>query len=304
MIGRGLRRLASLVMRPIAGLPRRSISLTCGLLILASFAVVMAAGPVIWPHGPAQIDAPHVLESPSLRHPLGTDAIGRDIAARVIDGTRYAIAVPLAAVLLGIVLGAPVGLLAGVFGGFADLLVRRLFMAVGFIPPLVLALALVAAMGPSLRHVVIAIGLLEAMFFARAMRDEVRAMHASGFIEGAVAMGNTLPRLTLLHLLPNTLAGIAGEIPRRIAWALGTLAVMGFLGIGTAAGSTEWGAMVREGVELMYAGQWWPAIFPGLALLLLGFGLQLLAAGISDLTGRRPVALGGPMGGARGGAAH
>jgi len=293
MIGRVVRRLGSL----LRGLPRRSLAASFGLLILVGFAAVMAARPIAWPHGPAQVDTAHVLKAPSLRHPLGTDANGRDVAARVMDGTRYAFAVPLAAVLLGIVLGAPVGLIAGLVGGFADLLLRRLIMAVGFIPPLLLALALVAAMGPSLRHVVIAIGLLEAMFFARAMRAEVRAMHESGFIQGAVAMGNALPRLALLHLLPNTLARIAGEIPRRVAWALGTLAVMGFVGVGTAADSTEWGEMVREGVALMYAGPWWPAIFPGLALLLLGFGLQLLAAGISDLTGRRPAALGGAMGG-------
>ena len=176
-----------------------------------------------------------------------------------------------------------------------DRVLRRLFLAIGFIPPLLLALALVAAMGPSLRHVVLALGLLEAIFFARAMRDQVRGMQESGFIEGAVAMGNSLPRMVLAHLLPNTLAGIAAELPRRAAWALGTLAVMGFVGIGTAADATEWGAMVREGVERMYADQWWLAISPGLALLTLGFGLQLLAAGIADLTRRNPAFLAGAM---------
>ena len=85
------------------------------------------------------------------------------------------------------------------------------------------------------------------------------------------------------------------RLPRRAAWALGTLAVMGFVGIGTAADATEWGAMVREGVERMYAGQWWLAIFPGLALLALGFGLQLLAAGIADLTRRNPAFLAGAL---------
>ena len=277
----------------VRGLPRRSLTLTLGLLILAGLAAVTIVRPVAWPHGPAQVDSNQVLAFPALRHPLGTDANGRDVAARVMDGGRYAFAVPLAAVALGIALGAPLGLLAGLFGGFADRLMRRLFMAVGFIPPLLLALALVAAMGPSLRHVVMAIGVLEAMFFARAMREEVRAMRTSGFVEGAVAAGNSWPRLVLMHLLPNTMAGIAVEIPRRVASALGTLAVMGFVGIGTAADGTEWGAMVRDGVAAMYAGQWWPAIFPGLALLTMGFGLQLLAAGLADLTARRASEPGG-----------
>ena len=279
----------------LRALPRRSLAVTFGLLILAGFAVALLARPVAWPYGPETVDAQRILAAPSLGHPLGTDAAGRDVFARVIDGTRYAFAVPLAALLLGIGLGAPAGLLAGLFGGIADRALRQFLLAIGFIPPLLLALALVAAMGPSLRHVVLALGLLEAAFFARAMRDQVRAMHDSGFIEGAVAAGNSLPRLVLAHLLPNTLAGIAAELPRRAAWALGTLAVMGFVGIGTAADATEWGAMVREGVERMYAGQWWLAIFPGLALLTLGFGLQLLTAGIADLTRRNPAFLAGAL---------
>ena len=283
------------LLQSLRALPRRSLAVTFGLLILAGFAVALLARPVAWPYGPETVDAQRILAAPSLGHPLGTDAAGRDVFARVIDGTRYAFAVPLAALLLGIGLGAPAGLLAGLFGGIADRALRQFLLAIGFIPPLLLALALVAAMGPSLRHVVLALGLLEAAFFARAMRDQVRAMHDSGFIEGAVAAGNSLPRLVLAHLLPNTLAGIAAELPRRAAWALGTLAVMGFVGIGTAAGATEWGAMVREGVERMYAGQWWLAIFPGLALLALGFGLQLLTAGIADLTRRNPAFLAGAL---------
>ena len=283
------------VLRMVGALPRRSLAVALGLLIVVAFAIALLLRPVAWPHGPETAEPAQALFAPSLGHPLGTDAMGRDVFARVVDGTRYAFMVPLAALILGIGLGAPVGLLAGLFGGMADRLLRRLFLAIGFFPPLLLALALVAAMGPSLGHVVLALGLLEAIFFARAMRDQVRTMHETGFIEGAVAMGNSVPRMVLAHLLPNTLAGIAAELPRRAAWALGTLAVMGFVGIGTAADTTEWGAMVREGVERMSAGQWWPAIFPGLALLALGFGLQLLAAGIADLTRRNPAFLAGAL---------
>ena len=283
--------MTSGIVRAIRGLFRRSLAVSIGLPIVAIFAVALLVWPIAWPFGPETIDADRILAFPSLRHPLGTDATGRDVLARVVNGIRYAFAIPVAALLVGIGLGTPLGLLAGLAGGFVDLLMRRTILAIGFIPPLLLALALVAAMGPSLRHVVVAIGVLESLIFARAMRDEVRAMQGSGFVEGAVAAGNSVPRLVLVHLLPNTLTSIAGEIPRRIAAALGTLAVMGFVGIGTAADSTEWGAMVREGVELLYAGQWWPAIFPGLALLMLGFGLRMLAAGIADLTRGRSAAI-------------
>jgi peptide/nickel transport system permease protein len=225
--------------------------------------------------------------APSLAHPLGTDGSGRDILARVIDGARYAFAVPLAVLGFAIALGAPLGLAAGLGPRWFDTLLRRVFQGIGLIPPLLLAMALVAAMGPSLRHVVFAIGVLEAIVFARAMRDEVQALQDRGFVEAAMAAGNPTYRLILIHLLPNTLARIAGEIPRRAAWALGVLAAMGFVGIATAADTTEWGSMIREGVEALYAGQWWVAVFPGIALLMFGTALRVLAESIDEHGPRR-----------------
>lgn len=273
--------------RTLRLLARRRLGAALALVVLAGFALAVLARPVAWPHSPAAQDAATLLSGPSLGHPLGTDGSGRDIMARVIDGARYAFAVPIAALLLAIALGAPLGLAAGLGGRWLDAFLRRLVQGIGLIPPMLLAMALVAAMGPSLRHVVIAIGLLEAIVFARAMRDEVRALRDRGFIEAAVAAGNPLYRLVLVHLLPNTLARIAGEIPRQTAWALGVLAAMGFVGIATAADTTEWGSMIREGVEHLYAGQWWVAVFPGLALLMFGTALRVLAESIDEHGVRR-----------------
>lgn len=268
-------------------LARRRLGALLALLVLAGFGLAVLARPVAWPHSPAAQDTGSLLLGPSLGHPLGTDDTGRDILARVIDGTRYAFAVPMAALMLAILLGAPLGLAAGLGGRWLDAFLRRLVQGIGLIPPLLLAMALVAAMGPSLRHVVIAIGLLQAIVFARAMRDEVRALRDRGFIEAAVAAGNPLYRLVLVHLLPNTLARIAGEVPRQTAWALGVLAAMGFVGIATAADTTEWGSMIREGVEHLYAGQWWVAVFPGMALLMFGTALRVLAESIDEHGVRR-----------------
>jgi peptide/nickel transport system permease protein len=268
-------------------LARRRLGAALALLVLAGFAMAVVARPVAWPHAPGATDAGSILASPSLQHPLGTDGAGHDVLARVIDGARYAFAVPLAALALAVMLGAPLGLAAGLGGGWLDVLLRRTFQGVGLIPPLLLAMALVAAMGPSLRHVVVAIGLLKAIVFARAMRDEVRALHDRGFIEAAIAAGNSTVRLVLVHLLPNTLARIAGEIPRQAAWALAVLAAMGFVGIATAADTTEWGSMIREGVEHLYAGQWWIVVFPGLALLVFGTALRVLAESIDEHAPRR-----------------
>jgi peptide/nickel transport system permease protein len=268
-------------------LARRRMGAALALVVLVGFALAILARPVAWPYPPGAQDARLVLQGPSLTHPLGTDGTGRDVLARVIDGARYAFAVPLAALALAILLGAPLGLAAGLGGGWFDTLLRRVFQGISLVPPLLLAMALVAAMGPSLRHVVFAIGLLEAIVFARAMRDEVRALHERGFVEAAIAAGNPMYRLVVVHLLPNTLARIAGEIPRQAAWALGVLAAMGFVGIATAADTTEWGSMIREGVEHLYAGQWWVVVFPGSALLVFGAALRVLAESIDEHGPRR-----------------
>ncbi len=275
------------MLRLLRVLARRRMGAVLALVVLVGFALAVLARPVVWPHPPGAQEAGLVLQGPSLAHPLGTDGNGRDVLARVIDGARYAFAVPLAALALAILLGAPLGLAAGLGGGWFDALLRRVFQGISLVPPLLLAMALVAAMGPSLRHVVFAIGLLEAIVFARAMRDEVRALHERGFVEAATAAGNPLHRLVLVHLLPNTLARIAGEIPRQAAWALGVLAAMGFVGIATAADTTEWGSMIREGVEHLYAGQWWVVVFPGFALLVFGTALRVLAESIDEHGPRR-----------------
>lgn len=275
------------MLRLLRVLARRRMGAVLALVVLVGFALAVLARPVAWPYPPGAQQAALVLQGPSLAHPLGTDGNGRDVLARVIDGARYAFAVPLAALALAILIGAPLGLAAGLGGGWFDAFLSRIFQGISLVPPLLLAMALVAAMGPSLRHVVFAIGLLEAIVFARAMRDEVRALHERGFVEAATAAGNPLHRLVLVHLLPNTLARIAGEIPRQAAWALGVLAAMGFVGIATAADTTEWGSMIREGVEHLYAGQWWVVVFPGFALLVFGTALRVLAESIDEHGPRR-----------------
>jgi len=275
------------MLRLLRVLARRRMGAALALVVLVGFALAVLARPVAWPYPPGAQQAALVLQGPSLAHPLGTDGNGRDVLARVIDGARYAFAVPLAALALAILIGAPLGLAAGLGGGWFDAFLSRIFQGISLVPPLLLAMALVAAMGPSLRHVVFAIGLLEAIVFARAMRDEVRALHERGFVEAATAAGNPLHRLVLVHLLPNTLARIAGEIPRQAAWALGVLAAMGFVGIATAADTTEWGSMIREGVEHLYAGQWWVVVFPGFALLVFGTALRVLAESIDEHGPRR-----------------
>jgi peptide/nickel transport system permease protein len=251
--------------------------------LLAGFGAVLVLHPVLMPYGPMVADAANPMAGPGLRHPLGTDVGGLDVLSRVLHGTRYAVLVPLAAMAVALVLGIPAGLLAGLRGGWFDRLLRRLAQAVGMIPGMLLALALVAGMGRGYPHVAIAVGVLDALLVARRLRAEVWGLREQGFVEAQLAVGNPPWRLVALHLVPNTLPWLLAEVPRRLAVALGVLSVAGFLGIAGAPDSTEWGAMVRRGAEDLLGGQWWAALFPGLAIALLGFAWLLLAAGLADL---------------------
>jgi len=286
-------------LRLLRGVTRRSMAAGIGLAILLGFAAAMVVQPVLLPHGAATGDVA-ILAGPSLRHPFGTDANGHDVLARVLHGIRYAFAVPLAAVLLAIAVGVPAGMAAGLVGGRTDRVLQRLFQGVMTVPPLLLAPALVAGMGPSVLHAVIALAALEAVVFARIMGAEVHALRRIGFVEGNVAMGVSLPRLVAVHLLPNTMAGLAGAIPRRVAWALATFALIGFLGLGPAAGATEWGTMIRQAMEPMLADRWWLGVFPAAALVMVGFALNLLAAGLTDLRAARVGQAGAVLPGAAG----
>ncbi len=287
MRGRRLDRLRQL--RRVTG---GNLPAGIGVAILVAFALAMAAQPVLFPIHAASATA---LAAPSPGHPFGTDAEGRDMLAQVVRGVRYAFAVPLAAVLLAIVIGLPAGLAGALAGGRFDRLMLRLYQAVALVPALLLAPALTAAMGGSAMHAAIAIGVLDVVVFARTMRGEVLALRRSGFIEGAVAMGNPLPRLLLVHLLPNVAPALAAQIPRRMALALGTLALIGFLGLGSAPETNEWGAMIRQGWEPMLADQWWLGVFPSLALVLFGFALNLLGEGIADRRAWRGSAAAGAL---------
>lgn len=274
---------ATLPFRRLRGAVRQNPLVSIAVTLLAGFALVLVLHPLLMPFNPQVADRTGYVGGMSLRHPMGTDSFGLDVLSRVLHGTRYAVLVPLAAVMLALGVGVPLGLAAGLRGGLLDRLLRRLAQAVGMVPGLLLALALVAGMGHGYLHVVVAIGLLDALLFARAMRGEVWALRERGFVEAAVAAGNPGWRVVAMHLLPNTVPWLLVLVPRRLAVALGTLSAMGYLGLVGEPAATEWGAMVRRGAEDLLGGQWWAALFPGLAIGMLGFAWLLLGAGLADL---------------------
>lgn len=277
-------------LRPLArakGAGRRSPMAAAGLLLLGAFAMLSILHPWLMPYDPVAADTSAILQAPSTAHWFGTDANGMDVFSRVIYGSIYAFGIAFPAVAVAMLIGVPVGLLTGYLGGWADEVLMRGFDAMRVFPSIILALAVVAAAGPSLFNVVIVLGILDAPVFARLVRAEVLALRAGGFMESAIAAGNPLGRLLFVHLMPNTLQGTLAQAAVRAAWAVRIATTLAFLGLGIQPPTPEWGTMIRQGAEYMVTGQWWIGVFPGIALILLSLGLNLAGDGIADLMDRR-----------------
>jgi peptide/nickel transport system permease protein len=266
-----------------AGVSRRSPTLAIGAGILAVFAGLALLHPWLMPYDPVTVDAFAVLKPPGARHWFGTDGNGMDVFSRVIYGAIYAFGIAIPVVVVGIALGVPVGLFTGWIGGWADEIFMRAMDALRVFPSIILALAVVAAAGPSLLNVVLVLGFLDAPVFARVVRAEVLGLRGSTFIEAAIAAGNPTHRILFVHLLPNAMRGALAQSAVRAAWAVRISATLAFLGVGIQPPTPEWGAMIRQGAEYMVSGEWWVAVFPGLALVAMVLGLNMLGDGIADL---------------------
>ena len=262
-------------------------SVTIGMTIVLIHAILAVFAPWIAPIDPIAAHADKVLTPPDAQFLLGTDGNGMDILSRLIYGARYAFGIALPAVSISLVIGLPVGLWAGFRGGWVDELLLRTMDLLRVFPSIILALAIVAATGQSLLNVIFVIGLLDAPVFARVVRAEVLALRGSTMVESARAIGNSTPRILFVHLLPNALSGTLAQVSVRMAWAVRVSATLAFVGVGIQQPTPEWGAMIRQGAEYMVTGEWWVALFPGLALVSLVFGLNLAGDGVQDWLGRR-----------------
>jgi peptide/nickel transport system permease protein len=267
----------------LIGIIRLSPTAAAGLLIILFFAVLAIFSSYLMPHDPVLSYTDRVLNPPSGDHWFGTDGNGMDVFSRVIYGAKFGFGIAIPAVTISVVIGVPVGLLAGYRGGILDEVLMRFFDGLRVFPSIILALAVVAATGQSLLNVVLVLGFLDAPVFARVVRSEVLALRSSIFVESAIAAGNPTWRILFVHLLPNAIQGAMAQTAVRAAWAVRISATLAFLGVGIQAPTPEWGAMIRQGAEFMITGQWWVAIFPGVALIFLVFGLNLFGDGMQDV---------------------
>ena len=212
--------------------------------------------------------------------------------SRVIHDSRYAFGIAVPAGLIMLIIGVPLGIVAGYKGGLIDEILLRVLDILRAFPTIILALAVVAATGQSLVNMVLVIGLLDSPIFARVVRAEVLALREATFVKAALAIGNPPWRIMLVHVLPNAILGATAQLPMRMAWAVRISATLAFVGVGIQAPTPEWGAMIRQGAEFVMTGEWWVAVFPGLALMTLVLGLNFLGDGLSDILDPRRRAAG------------
>jgi peptide/nickel transport system permease protein len=252
------------------------LGIIAGIILLAIFA------PLVSPADPLAIDYAHPAAPPGTAgHVLGTDAVGRDILARLIYGTRISLQVGVVAVGIAVSLGTAVGLIAGYRGGVVDnLLMRTVDVFLAF-PVIVLAIAIIAVLGPNLVNVMIAIGLVAWTTYARVVRGQVLVLREYDFVHAAHAMGSSDTRIIIRHILPNTLAPIIVLATVGMATAIIAEAALSFLGLGVQPPTPSWGTMLDEGRGFLRTA---PHIstFPGLAIMLTVLGFNFLGDGLRD----------------------
>jgi peptide/nickel transport system permease protein len=255
-----------------------------GLIVLALIVTALFA-PHLAPHGPKDVQFPAYMP-PSAAYPLGTDNLGRDILSRVIWGARLSLYVGLTSVAFGVTLGGLWGIITAYFGGIADTTSQRTVDVLMSLPPIILALTLMAALGQSVNNVILALTLLLTPTAARTLRSLALAIRESPYVEAARALGCSHPRVILLHVLPNTLATYIVLVTVNVAYAIVVEASLSFLGLGSPPDEPSWGAMLTAGMQAVEAAPWM-FLFPGLAISLTVFGLNLLGDAIRDLTDPR-----------------
>lgn len=255
-----------------------------GLLIISILILVAIFAPWLAPY-PEDVSTFHLterLQPPSADHWFGTDRMGSDVFSRILFGARITITIAVIAVGVSVVIGVPIGLVAGYYGKFTGGFLMRtsdIFLAV---PQIVLAIAIAQTLGPSVENVILALSLTYWPFWARLVYAETRALKGQVFVEAAQALGASDLRIMVLHILPNTLSAIIVRTSIGMGATILTAAALGFLGLGAPPPAPEWGRTISEAREFLPEA-WWYAAAPGLAIFLVVMGFNLLGDGLRDV---------------------
>jgi ABC-type dipeptide/oligopeptide/nickel transport system permease subunit len=260
-------------------LKNRSAVFGGGLVLL--FVLMAIFAPLIATHDPFQTSFTTIRKPPSAAFWLGTDELGRDIFTRMLYGARASLMAGVISVTIAVIVGVPLGLIAGYYGGWTDAVISRITEALLAIPFLILAIALAAFLGPSLTNAMIAIGLSAVPIFIRLTRGQALAVKTEDYVEGARAIGLPNPLIMARYIFPNVLPPIMVQATITVATAIIAEASLSFLGLGQQPPNPSWGSMLNTAKNFMTQAPWM-SIFPGGAIFLVVLGFNLLGDGLRD----------------------
>ena len=262
-----------------AAIVREPVALL-GLALVALYVAVALVVGFLPLRDPLQVSTQRLV-GPTPEFPFGTDALGRDVLSRVLFGARLSIRVAVLSVTIATIVGGTLGLVSGYLGGWADLVIGRVLDVFFAFPAILLALGIVAALGPDPSNVIIAIAVVYTPIFARVVRGPVLALKARDFVEAARAVGATSSRIIVRHVLPNLMSTLVVQVSLALSWAVLTEGALSFLGLSAQPPAPSWGVMLSEGRQyLEFATHL--AVFPGLAIMVAVLGFNLLGDGLRD----------------------
>ena len=263
--------LAAIAREPVALLGLVMVAVYVGVALIVGFLPL---------HDPL-LPSSQRLVGPTPEFPLGTDALGRDLLSRILFGARLSIQVAVVSVAIATAVGGILGLVSGYLGGVADQVIGRVMDVFFAFPAILLALGIVAALGPDPRNVIIAIAVVYTPIFARVVRGPVLALKARDFVEAARAIGATQTRIVVRHIVPNLMSTLIVQVSLALSWAVLTEGALSFLGLSAQPPAPSWGVMLNEGRQyLEFATHL--AIFPGFAIMIAVLGFNLLGDGLRD----------------------
>jgi peptide/nickel transport system permease protein len=260
---------------------RRSPQAMLGGTILGVLVILALSAPIITPADPLQMSVPDQFQPPSRENLMGTDEFGRDVLTRVIYGARVSLRVGLLATLIAVGGGTILGLTSGYFGRWVDSIGQKVMDTLLAFPGLLLALAIIAVLGPGLRNVLIALGIGGIPYYARLVRGQVLSLKQREFVEAARVVGARHPRIMLRHILPNCVSPLIVVGSLDLGWNILAAASLSFIGLGAQPPTPEWGFMLSAGRDFI-RDQWWIATFPGIAIVLTVLSFNLLGDGLRD----------------------
>ncbi len=265
-------------------LRKNKLSFTA-LIIILSLVVIAIITPIIAPfpsHIYGDVNPQDKLLAPSRVYFLGTDEVGRDLFSRVLYGTRISLLGSLIAVAMGLLIGVPLGLMAGYYGGFIDEIIMRIVDMFLSFPPLLLAMAIAAFLGPSLQNAILALIIAWWPWYTRLIRGQVVSIKEREFVRAAHAIGTPSWQIMFKHILPNCISPIIVQASMDLGGIILTLAALSFLGLGAQAPTPEWGLMLTTSRKY-FLNAWWYSTFPGMAIFITVLSFNLLGDGLREI---------------------